>query len=88
MAGGAGSEAAHRAWWTRVVAAVAYAPGPNASAAIAGGAPVAALARELGPPRALPANAPGGAADPRILSAIIMILLLAEWASRRLRGRR
>jgi hypothetical protein len=96
MAGAAGSEGAHREWWTRVVASVAYVPstraaaplGEGASTSAAASAPVANLVDKLGPARALPANLPRPPLDPRIFLTLIMILLLAEWASRRLRGKR
>jgi len=49
-------------------------------------APVAHLVERIGPARA-PAQRPGSRrVDSRILMAIIMILLLTEWGSRRLRG--
>jgi hypothetical protein len=88
MAGAPGSEAAHREWWTRVVASVAYVPSSNSSMPSSESAPVANLVEKLGPPRARPAHVPRPPIDPRILLTLIMILLLAEWASRRLRGRR
>jgi len=100
MAGAPGSEAAHREWWSSVVASVAYAPtargdaappvAPAASGAssVASSAPVAELVERLGAPRVL-AGAPSRAPlDRRVLLALIVILLLAEWTSRRLRGRR
>jgi hypothetical protein len=96
MAGAAGSEAAHREWWSRVVASVAYAPTaiPGASTTGAGGiapaasAPVANLVARLGPARVLTGSPGGPRVDHRMLLALMMILLLAEWASRRLRGKR
>lgn len=91
MAGATGSEAAHRAWWARVVGAVAYAPSAGAPVAIAWPprAPVAYLVDRAGPARAsAPANAGRGPLDSRILMTLTMLLLLAEWGSRRLRGRR
>jgi hypothetical protein len=99
MDGGAGSENAHREWWSRVVESVAYAPedraeeaaNPNASSpdnAGAGSAPLARLVDRLGPSRAasLTATDSGRPIDQRILAALIMLLLLSEWASRRMRG--
>jgi hypothetical protein len=93
MAGAPGAEAAHRAWWSRVVGAVAYVPHPAASATEPGRAPPASapLARMVGrlggaqPAPNLPAHGP---IDRRIFLAIIMMLLISEWASRRLRGLR
>jgi hypothetical protein len=86
MAGAPGAEAAHREWWSRVVSSVAYAP-PSVSDARAFDAPVATLFSKLGPPRPAPAASRGNI-DPRLLLAIIVVLLLVEWTSRRLRGLR
>jgi hypothetical protein len=98
MAGAPGSEAAHREWWSRVVASVAYAPGarvPSTGAARSPGeawpnesAPVADLVARLGPPRLITGDLPRPPIDPRVLLTLIMILLCTEWASRRLRGKR
>jgi hypothetical protein len=85
MAGASGSEAAHREWWSRVVSSVAYAPAMLADEAKIFDAPVASLFGHLGPPRPAPV-ASSGNVDPRILLAIIFLLLLVEWTSRRLRG--
>jgi hypothetical protein len=86
MAGAAGSEAAHREWWSRVVSSVAYAPvGPNAQKTF--DAPVASLFGRLGPPRPAPVAARGNF-DPRLMLGLILLLLLIEWTSRRLRGLR
>lgn len=95
MEGDAGSPAAHRAWWTALVAQVAYVPG---IAAIGSGsatkdtngadaAPLAATIAALGPataPVRLPQ--PRGTPLPAWLGALILGLLLLEWASRRTRG--
>ena len=94
MAGANGSERAHREWWSRIVSAVAYVSGqprqPRAATATAvESAPLARLIDRLGPPRAEPPGKPTrGPIDARVLLAIIMILLIAEWGSRRLRGMR
>ncbi|HEU4787753.1 MAG TPA: hypothetical protein VFS57_10100, partial [Gemmatimonadaceae bacterium] len=88
MAGGPGSEAAHRMWWSRVAASVAYVPVGGSAERDGSGAmaPVAHLVDRIGPARA-PVQRPGSRrVDSRILMAIIMILLLTEWGSRRLRG--
>ena len=85
MAGGPGSDDAHRAWWSRVAASVAYAPSPPPLASMADAAPVARLVDRLGAPRVAP-HVPGRPVDTRILIILMMILLCSEWASRRLRG--
>jgi hypothetical protein len=88
MAGGPGSDAAHRDWWSRLVSSVAYAP-PFGDQAGTGTAPVAAMVARLGTSRPLPASARGASpVDPRIYMTLIIILLLAEWGSRRRRGLR
>jgi hypothetical protein len=89
MAGGPGSEAAHRAWWSRLVNSVAYAPPVVLEEPGTSSAPVAAMIARIGPARPLPAGASGGLrVDRRIYMILIMILLLAEWGSRRTRGLR
>jgi len=91
MTGGPGSEIAYRDWWSRVLAAVAYLPAAtpaivNGSAAAA---PLAHLIDRLGPARSIAAeNLPRPPLDRRLLLTFIMILLLTEWSSRRLRGLR
>lgn len=90
MAGAAGSERAHREWWSRVVASVAFArttPARANESALAA-APVALLAERLGPPRALSTSVPTPPIDRRWLLALALALLLVEWASRRMRGLR
>lgn len=91
MAGGDASEREHRAWWTRAVGSVAYVPRsldevrPHSPES----APLAYLVDRLGPAQSAPTSAmTRPAVDRRILMALIMILLLSEWASRRLRGAR
>ena len=87
MAGGPGSEAAHREWWSRVVGSAAYVPSQiHAEAAQAGDAPLAHLVDRIGPARATAPAAAGRRVDQRILMAVMMILLCLEWGSRRLRG--
>jgi hypothetical protein len=89
LAGEPGAETAHREWWSRVVASAAYVP-----LAAAGGAPgydsapLAGLVEALGAPRAGAAGVPHAPLDRRIFMVLIMLLLLAEWTSRRLRGLR
>ena len=88
MAGANGSERAHREWWSRIVASVAYAPATSDHRASAAAAPVVALTERLGPPRMLSSDLPSAPVDRRWLIALMMLLLLIEWASRRLRGMR
>jgi hypothetical protein len=86
MAGGPGSDAAHAAWWARLVSGIAYAPSAGMSVG-AGSAPLAWMVARIGPSRAVP---PGANARPpidrRLYMALIIVLLLIEWGSRRLRG--
>jgi hypothetical protein len=87
MAGGSGSESAYDDWWSRAVAAVAYLPATGSeSAESTESAPLARLVDRLGFPRMAPPSATRSPVDHRILLTLIMILLMAEWASRRLRG--
>jgi len=91
MAGAPGSERAHREWWSRLVASVAYVPTsrPRPSSEAASAAPLAHMADRLGPAQAArEADAGRPPIDRRLLLAMIMILLIAEWGSRRLRGLR
>jgi len=92
MSGGDRSVAEHRDWWTRAVASVAYAPRiERSSVAEADEAPYARVVESLGPP----SNESGargvvlaGAIPLWWLFALLLVSLLAEWASRRLRGAR
>jgi hypothetical protein len=89
MAGGSASEREHQDWWTRAVGSVAYVP--SAVAGIRSGvpetAPLAYLVDRLGPAQpGLAGTMPPLSVDRRALMALIIILLLSEWASRRLRG--
>jgi hypothetical protein len=90
MAGAQGSERAHREWWSRIVSAVAYVPTPARLAAIgAESAPLARLVDRLGPAQTqVQRRSSRNPLDERILLTAIMILLIAEWGSRRLRGLR
>ena len=89
MAGGDDAPAAHRAWWSRVVAAVARTP-TRAAAVAPEAAPLAAAVDRLGAPRERPAA--GRAAAPAGLPiwafALALTTFLAEWLLRRLRGAR
>jgi hypothetical protein len=91
MSGGDESPAQHREWWTRAVASVAYAPSVKQSAVSFDDAPVARLVESLGP--ASRQQGPGlvsaaGSISLWLLFAILMVSLLGEWTSRRLRGSR
>lgn len=86
------SPAAHRAWWSSLVSSVAYAPRVQLTdAPLVDEAPFASMVEALGPPMALAsvgASPVTGTAWDRILFAIVLLALLAEWTSRRLRGAR
>ena len=89
LAGGTQAPDAHREWWSAVVASVAHrAAVPVASGAANSEAPLARLIDALGAPVAPPAVADGARFTPslRVLFALVSLLLLAELASRRLRG--
>jgi hypothetical protein len=93
MGGGDEAAAAHREWWSRLVAAVAYAPlVPRASAAsTVDEMPLASLVDALGPASPLDAKLAPRRDDSRVtwmLFALVVASLLAEWTSRRLRGAR
>jgi len=88
MAGATGSETAYRDWWTRAVAAVAYLPVASPLNSSVESAPLVHLIDRLGPPRPTAPDVTSRSIDPRLLLALIMIFLSAEWASRRLRGLR
>jgi hypothetical protein len=78
--------AAHRAWWSGLVAAVAYAPQLRAMAPVSDDpAPVASTIDRLGPPAA-PTGGGLPLPGPRVWFAVIAAALLFEWGSRRLRG--
>ena len=100
MQGGASGAREHREWWSRLVAAAAAStavPAPREAgteatadvlpAAADESAPRAALIQRLGPAVDAPTSAPSTAHPlPLWLGAITLVLLLAEWASRRARG--
>jgi hypothetical protein len=88
MAGATGSETAYRDWWGRAVASVAYLPVASSLNSSVESAPLAHLIDRLGPPRSTAPEVASRSIDPRLLLALIMIFLSAEWASRRLRGLR
>jgi hypothetical protein len=91
MDAGDSGVAGHRSWWARMVAAVAYVPAiVHAPIAAADPAPLATTIDRLGPPSAAPGGARSGPEQgpPPWVFAAIVLALVAEWASRRLRGRR
>ncbi len=90
MEGGEQGPEAHREWWARLLAAAAYAPSTMREPASLGEpAPLASLIDAIGPPstpvgdRSRPWRLPS-----RQLFLAGLVLLLVEWASRRLRGAR
>lgn len=89
LAGADGSREAHRAWWAGVVSAVAYAATPGVRVIDSlDAAPYAHVVASLGRPGSRPASpsrAPRRDPTPAIALALFAFLL-AEWASRRLRG--
>jgi hypothetical protein len=87
MQGGEMSPEDHRAWWSRLVGSVAYAPPASRTALDGDPAPLASLHASLGPP----GETVGGPTAPRLpwpylLFATCLSLLMIEWTSRRLRG--
>jgi len=92
LSGGDSGVVAHRRWWSALVASVAHAPAhPRAdTSAEADPAPLAATVDALGAARPRPEDAARAAATlpTPVLFALIVLLLLAEWLSRRLRGAR
>jgi hypothetical protein len=91
MAAGDSGAAAYRAWWVGLVAAVAHAPVvARPQPATADPAPYVATVERLGPPHRLlgTAGARSFVLTPAWVFAIVVLGLIAEWASRRLRGAR
>ena len=90
LAGGATALDAHRAWWTGLVSSVAYrAAMPAARVSRDDDAPRARLVDALGPstaPAPAIATGAGWSPSPMLLFVLVTTLLLAELASRRLRG--
>lgn len=81
---------AYEKWWSAMVSSVAYAQRtPLASMTVTEPTPLASLVATLGAARAEAKPRIGLLDDPRFLPAafaLLMAALLAEWASRRLRG--
>jgi hypothetical protein len=94
MAGREQALAAHREWWSRLLAAVVYAPvvaRPSATDDMPDETPLASLIHALGPPATSDARmAPrtDRSRTTELLFALVVGSLLLEWASRRLRGAR
>ena len=94
MAGGDEAAAAHREWWSRLIAAVAYAPlvpRPAPAGAEVDETPLASLIDALGPATSFDARDAArtdGTRLTRVLFALALASLLLEWTSRRLRGAR
>jgi hypothetical protein len=90
MAGAPGSERAHREWWSRLVASVAYVPASlPAINGVESSAPLAHMVGRLGPAQTLSdVSSDRPPVDRRLLLALIITLLIIEWGSRRLRGLR
>ncbi len=89
MQGGSDAVAAHRAWWSRMVgsvAAISFKVSDESPSAE--GAPLARLVDALGPATTVepPASVPRQL--PAWLLPALLIFLLAEWGSRRMRGAR
>ena len=89
MVGADGAPEAHRAWWSALVTGVAHAPVVPLSAPFVDEAPLAAAIGELG----LPADrTSAGSRAPfpldAVLFAVLLLAMLGEWLSRRLRGLR
>ncbi len=92
MSGDDASLAGHRAWWTRSVAGVAYAPHfARPSQERREEAPMAALVAALGEsvaPASMSLGTAAGSISMWWLFGVLSMTLLGEWASRRLRGSR
>lgn len=87
MQGGEMAPEDHRAWWSRLVASVAYAPVAPAPRAQGDPAPLAALHATLGPPGSITSGAIARQISwANLLLAAGIMLLMIEWTSRRLRG--
>ena len=88
LQGPAGSPEAHRAWWATIVSSAAYRPTiPLTHSVNSDAAPLAQLYSALGPPSA-ERRAPSPAVQglPWWMLTVMILSLLAEITSRRLRG--
>lgn len=89
LAGGTHALEAHRTWWSALVSSVAYRAAARLPREVDDAAPLAALIHGLGPPGAAALVAPARALwspSPALLFALVSLLLVAELASRRMRG--
>ena len=90
LTGGDSAMVSQRAWWASLAGAVAYAPAlPRGSSERVDPAPLAAMYERLGAPTAsaeIGGSRRAGPLLPVWAFALIVGVLLAEWASRRLRG--
>jgi hypothetical protein len=81
----------YRGWWSTMVSSIAFAPRyPRIAAASVEPTPMASLVSILGAPESKAKEEGSIMDDPRLLPflfGLLMTTLLAEWASRRLRGR-
>lgn len=86
------SAEAHRAWWAALVSSVAYAPRiARPVTAPLEPTPFSSLVAALGPATVQPAATPSFFDDPRVAAiafGVMLLALLAELASRRVRGLR
>jgi hypothetical protein len=94
MAGGDEAAAAHRAWWSRIVSAVAYTPlipRQTRSQSRIDESPLASLVEALGPAATGDAGAATHGGSQWVTWFLFILAttsLLLEWTSRRLRGAR
>lgn len=88
MAANENAPDAHRAWWSGAVSSVAHAALLPIDATVADGAPFAASVDALGAPSIVATNPPAIPASfiDAVLFAFVVLGLLGEWLSRRLRG--
>jgi hypothetical protein len=87
MGGGAGAVQQHRAWWSDLVASVAYAGRVRRNLTGIDEAPYAHLVERLGAPLAPAARGPARVEPPvSLLFTLFAAGLLLNWTSRRLRG--
>lgn len=87
MEGGEMAPEDHRAWWSHLVASVAFSPTMPAGHDGGDPAPLAALHAALGVPKSAVPGAPAQSIPwALVLGSACILLLMIEWTSRRLRG--